>query len=68
MRLTPTIRKIMSIFFLVILVTVYALVAVTIAAAVLSNAPWYAQAMFFMTTGVLWIIPAMIIIKWAAQE
>ena len=68
MRLTPTIRKIMSVFFLVILVTVYALLAVTIAAAVLGNAPWYAQAMFFFTTGVLWIVPAMFIIKWASQE
>ena len=55
-------------FFIVILVIVYALVAVAIASATLANAPWYAHMLYFMFSGVLWVVPAMVIIKWMSTE
>lgn len=70
MRTTLPLRlkKMIGMFLIIALVIVYALVAVAIATATLSQAPWYAHALYFAFSGVLWIVPAMIIIKWMATE
>jgi len=70
MRTTLPLRakKMIGMFLIVLLVVVYALIAVAIAAATLANAPWYAHMLYFMFSGVLWIVPAMVIIKWMAKE
>ena len=70
MRTTLPIRvkKFIGVFFIVLLVVVYSLVAVAIASATLANAPWYAHMLYFMFSGVLWIVPAMVIIKWMSTE
>ena len=70
MRTTLPIRvkKMIGMFFIVILVIVYALVAVAIASGTLANAPWYAHMLYFMFSGVLWVVPAMVIIKWMSTE
>ena len=70
MRTTLPIRakKMIGMFFIILLVIVYALVAVAIATAVLATAPWYAHTLYFMFSGVLWIVPAMVIIKWMSTE
>lgn len=70
MRATLPIRakKLIGTFFIVLLVIVYALVAVAVASAALANAPWYAHTLYFMFTGVLWVVPAMVIIKWMSTE
>ena len=47
---------------------VYALIAVAVASATLANAPWYAHMAYFAFSGVLWIVPAMVIIKWMSTE
>ena len=65
--LSQRFRKLMGTVFIVLLVVIYALVAVAVASAILANAPWYAQALFFLFSGVLWILPAMGIIKWMAR-
>ena len=65
--LPPTARKLIGTFLIVTLVVVYALVAVAVAGATLATAPWYAHALYFMFSGVLWVVPAMFIIKWMAQ-
>ena len=70
MRKTLPIRvkKLIGTFFIVLLVIVYALVAVAIASATLATAPWYAHLLFFMFSGVLWVVPAMGIIKWMSTD
>jgi hypothetical protein len=70
MRTTLPIRvkKLIGTFFIVLLVIVYALVAVAIATATLANAPWYAHLLYFMFSGVLWVLPAMGIIKWMSTD
>ena len=60
-------RKFIGVFFIVALVLVYALAAVAVATATLATAPWYAHALYFLFSGVLWVVPAMVIIKWMAR-
>ncbi len=60
----PRLRKMIGMILLVILVIVYAILAVTVASARLGDAPWWGHLLYFMLSGVLWIIPAMFIIKW----
>lgn len=70
MRTTLPLRakKMIGMFLIVALVIVYALVAVAVATATLANAPWYAHMLYFMFSGILWVVPAMVIIKWMARE
>ncbi len=57
-------RKFIGMVALVVLVVVYALVAMTIAAAKLPGTPGYVQALFYVIGGLLWILPAGAIIAW----
>jgi hypothetical protein len=58
------IKKLIGTVLLIILVIVYALVATLIAVAQLSESGPVAHLAFFFLTGLLWILPAMGIIKW----
>jgi len=49
---------------IVILAVVYALVATTIAAAKLAEAGALIHMMFFLVSGLAWVVPAMFLIKW----
>jgi len=57
-------RKLIGTLFIIVLVILYALVATTIASYRLSQSPWWVHLLYFAGTGLLWIIPAMFIIKW----
>lgn len=48
------------------LVVLYALVATTFASATLATQPWWVHLAYFVFSGLLWILPAMLIIKWMA--
>ena len=67
-RLPIRVRKLIGTFFIVVLVIVYALIAVAVASATIANAPWYAHMLFFMFSGILWVLPAMLIISWMSKE
>lgn len=60
----PRIRKLIGTVLIIILVLVYALVATTVAVATLGQSPWWVHLLYFLFTGLLWILPAMLIIKW----
>jgi hypothetical protein len=60
----PRLRKLIGTVLIIILVLVYALVATTIAAATLGESAWWVHLLYFLFTGLLWILPAMLIIKW----
>ena len=60
----PRLRKLIGTVLIIILVLVYALVATTVASATLGESAWYIHLLYFAATGVLWILPAMLIIKW----
>ncbi len=60
----PRLRKLIGTVLIIILVIVYALVATTVASATLGESPWWVHLLYFFFTGLLWILPAMLIIKW----
>jgi hypothetical protein len=57
-------KKLIGTVLLVVLVIVYALVATTVAVAQLAESGPLVHLAFFFLTGILWILPAMAIIKW----
>jgi Protein of unknown function (DUF2842) len=57
-------RKLIGTILLVALVIVYALVATMVAVAQLSQSGPLVHLAFFFLTGLLWVLPAMGIIKW----
>ncbi|MFS8144650.1 hypothetical protein ATY78_14095 [Rhizobium sp. R635] len=59
-------RKFIGTILIIVLVLGYALLANTIAVATLGNAPWWGHLLYFFLTGLLWVLPAMVIIKWMA--
>ena len=59
-------KKFIGTILIIILVSAYAIVATTVATLTLSAAPWYVHLLYFLFTGVLWILPAMLIIRWMA--
>jgi peptidoglycan/LPS O-acetylase OafA/YrhL len=57
-------RKFIGMVALVVLVVVYALVAMTIAAAKLPGLPALVQGAYYVVAGFLWVLPAGAIIAW----
>ncbi|MGU3576760.1 DUF2842 domain-containing protein [Brucellaceae bacterium C25G] len=60
-------KKLIGTFLLVSLVIIYALLATIIAVAHLGESSVWVHLLYFATTGLLWILPAMAIIWWMAQ-
>lgn len=60
----PRLRKLVGTVLIIVLVIVYALVATTVASATLGQSPWWIHLLYFLFTGLFWILPAMLIIKW----
>lgn len=58
------IKKLIGTVLLVLLVIVYALVATMVAVAQLAESGPVVHLVFFFLSGLLWILPAMWIIKW----
>ena len=61
-------KKLIGTILLVTLVIVYALVATIVAVAQLSQSGPLVHFLFFLFSGLLWILPAMGIIKWMMLE
>ncbi|WP_027057259.1 DUF2842 domain-containing protein [Mesorhizobium loti] len=61
-------KKLIGMFLLVALVIIYALVASIFVVARLSESGPLVQFLFFLFSGLLWVLPAMGIIKWLMLE
>jgi hypothetical protein len=61
-------KKLIGSILLVLLVIVYALMATIVAVAQLSQSGPAAHFLFFLLSGLLWVLPAMAIIKWLILE
>ncbi|ESW69057.1 DUF2842 domain-containing protein [Mesorhizobium sp. M0761] len=61
-------KKLIGTFLLVALVIIYALVASIIAVAQLSQSSPLVHFLFFLFSGLFWVLPAMGIIKWLILE
>jgi hypothetical protein len=62
----PKLRSFIGTILIILIVSIYALLATTVATATLATAPWWAHLLYFLLTGLLWVIPAMLVIKWMA--
>jgi hypothetical protein len=58
------VRKFVGMLIIVAIVVLYALVATAVAVAFLGESAWYVHLAYFVLTGVLWVAPAMLVIKW----
>lgn len=61
-------KKLIGTILLVALVVVYAIVATIVAVAQLAESGPLVHLLFFLFSGLLWILPAMGIIKWLIIE
>ena len=61
------VKKLIGTVLLVVLVAVYALVATIVAVAQLSESGPLVHLAYFFFTGFLWVLPAMLIIKWMVK-
>jgi hypothetical protein len=59
-------KKFIGTLILIALVVVYALVATTVAVHRLADAGALAHLTYFFLSGLLWVLPAMWVIKWMA--
>ncbi|MGB7286403.1 MAG: DUF2842 domain-containing protein [Salaquimonas sp.] len=57
-------KKLFATFGLVMLVVLYALIATAVATARLADSAWWVHMIYFFATGILWVVPAMFIVRW----
>lgn len=62
----PRFRSLIGTVVIICLVVIYAVAATAIASATLAQSPWWVHLAYFVLSGLLWILPAMLIIKWMA--
>jgi hypothetical protein len=60
----PRLRKLVGAIVLVAFVALYAMIAMTIAAAKLPGAAALVQLAYFAIAGLLWVIPAALLVTW----
>lgn len=61
-------KKLIGTILLIVLVLVYALIATAVAVAQLAESGPLVHLAFFVFSGLLWILPAMLIIRWMLKE
>lgn len=59
-------KKLIGMILLVVLVLFYAIVATSFASAYLGQSSGWVHLTYFAVSGLLWILPAMLIIRWMA--
>lgn len=64
--MVPRLRSFVGTILIIVLVITYALAATTVATLTLATSPWWVHLLYFKLSGLLWILPAMLIIKWMA--
>lgn len=64
--MVPRWRSFVGTILIIALVVIYALAATTIATLTLGASSWWVHLLYFLLSGLLWILPAMVIIKWMA--
>lgn len=61
-------KKLIGTVLLVLLVIVYSILATLIAVAQFADSPTWVHLLYFAIGGLVWILPAMVIIKWMVTE
>lgn len=58
------VRKLVGTVVLVVFISVYALLAMTLAAARLPGTSGWTQLLYFVVAGLLWVVPTLPLISW----
>ncbi|WP_163269715.1 DUF2842 domain-containing protein [Chelativorans alearense] len=61
-------RKFVGMVALVALVVVYAIVSTAVAVAQLADKGALVHLIYYLVTGLLWVLPAMVLVKWMAGK
>jgi hypothetical protein len=62
----PRLRSLIGTILIICLVIFYALAATTFATLLLGTSPWWVHLLYFALSGLIWVLPAMLIIRWMA--
>lgn len=65
--MSPRLRKLIGVIVLVAFVCIYALTAMTLAAAKLPGTSGLTQLAFYAVAGLIWVIPAAALISWMSK-
>jgi len=65
--MNQTARKITGTVLILVIAIIYAVVATTIASAKLAEASGWIHLIYFLVTGIFWIVPAMFLITWMSK-
>ncbi len=60
-------RKLIGTFGLLLLVTLWSLVAMALAQSVLTDINGLVAAIYYVVAGLGWVLPAMLLVKWMAR-
>ena len=60
-------RKLIGAFALIVLVTVWSLIAMALAQSVLTNINGLVAAIYYVVAGLGWVLPAMLLVKWMGR-
>ena len=60
-------RKLIGAFGLLVLVTVWSLVAMTLAQSALTNINGLVAVIYYVVAGLGWVLPAMLLVKWMSR-
>jgi hypothetical protein len=60
-------RKLIGAFALIILVTVWSLVAMTLAQSALTDINGWIAFVYYVVAGLGWVLPAMVLVKWMGR-
>ena len=65
--MTQSTRKLVGTVLILLSIVIYAWLATAIYAAYLTGAPNWVLLIYFAVAGLLWVLPAMFIIRWMAK-
>jgi hypothetical protein len=66
--MTPRIKKLIGVVLILIWLVVYAFIAMNIGIAVLPNAHWLVELLYYAVVGLAWIIPIGLLLPWMHRE
>jgi len=66
--MNPRYKKLIATVVLVLLVAIYAIVSTAFAVSQLADKSPWVHLLYYLVGGVLWVVPAMFLIRWAERK
>ncbi|MEO7054636.1 MAG: DUF2842 domain-containing protein [Rhizomicrobium sp.] len=66
--MTPHTKKLIGAILMLVWLVFYALVATALAVHILPHAAWYVSLLFYVVTGLFWIVPIGLALPWMYAE